>query len=84
LTRENGRSFSLLEMAYPTDAHQLLLESVGKEEIALTFRLMHENLERGVIRRLRVATWFLPREDDLQIAAELFRDLLHAKPPLTT
>ncbi len=84
LTRENGRPYSLLEMAYPTDAHELLLESVGTDEVAVTFRLMHENLERGVIRRLRVATWFLPREDDLQIAAELFRDLLQAEPPLTT
>jgi hypothetical protein len=40
-------------------------------------------LEKGAIRRLRFRGAFLPRENDLQRAAQLFTDLAADSPPLT-
>ena len=50
----------------------------------ITSKLFPERLEKGVIRRGRICAWFLPREADLAIAAELFRRFVSQPPPLTT
>jgi len=38
---------------------------------------------KGVIRRLRLRGAFLPRENDLQRAAQFFTELATETPPLT-
>lgn len=84
LVRGDNESFSYLEMAYPTDPFEFWVQRDAQAGVNLGFRLMHEHLEKGVIRRLRVAAWYVPRQNDMQLAADLYRKLLQAEPPLTT
>ena len=77
---------SYVEMVYPTDQGGFRLGS--REDVSqgwrCHFHLFDEPLEKGVIRRARVAGWFLPREQDQLAATALFQDFLQASPPLTT
>ena len=46
--------------------------------------LLHQPLEKGVIRRARICGWFMPAENDLQTAVELARRFVDEPLPLTT
>ena len=84
LVRAEDETFSYLEMAYPTDPFEFWVSRGADQQLAMGFRLLEEHLEKGVIRRFRVAAWFIPRGNDMQLAADLYRELLQADPPLTT
>lgn len=81
-------TLSYAEMVHPGDFVAVELEStdataVGGQRLKLTWRLFPERLEKGVIRRCRIAGWFLPREGDQQASAEIFRRMLLEPLPLT-
>ena len=77
--------FAYLEMVHPTDfvATQVELNKWG--ESWATTRLFSERLEKGVIRRARIAGWHLPRKSDVQGSAwDLFTQFAAEPLPLTT
>ena len=86
LFRLAGGSVSYVEMVYPGDLHGCWLDARHdpSDGWACGYRLLQENLEKGVIRRARVAGWFLPRDDDERVALSLLHEFLQSPPPLTT
>jgi hypothetical protein len=81
-------ALSYAEMVHPGDFVSVGLEQMpsdapGNPQLKLTWRLFPERLEKGVIRRCRVAGWFLPRENDQQQSADLFRRMVEEPLPLT-
>lgn len=81
--RSSVGNWSYAEMTHPLDrgTWQLARSPDGKTKIERT--LGGDFMEKGVIRRLRVRGAFLPREDDLEQAAQLFTELAAETPPLT-
>jgi hypothetical protein len=77
---------SYAEMVYPTDLGCFWLRDRPAEQGGWQcgYRLLHENLEKGVIRRARLAGWLLPREEDGSTAVALFQSFLRSPLPLTT
>jgi hypothetical protein len=82
---EAGISYA--EMVHPGDFVSARLEgnpaADGAGQLTLVWTLFPESLEKGVIRRSRIAGWLLPSENDLAHAAELFRQFVEAPLPLT-
>jgi hypothetical protein len=81
-------SLSYAEMVHPGDfvSAQLDASSTATRPgtlFKLTWRLFPEPLEKGVIRRCRIAGWFLPRDNDQQRSADLFRQFVEEPLPLT-
>lgn len=77
--------FAYLEMVHPSDfvATQVELNKWG--ETWATTRLFSERLEKGVIRRARIAGWHLPRKSDVLDSAWGLYTQFAAEPlPLTT
>ncbi len=77
--------FAYVEMVHPADfvATQVELNKWG--ESWATTRLFSERLEKGVIRRARIAGWHVPRKSDvLNTAAELYAKFAAEPLPLTT
>jgi hypothetical protein len=56
--------------------------SPGDAALRLRHRLLWQPLEKGVILRARVRGIFLPRQDDMRIAAACYRQFVVADPPL--
>jgi hypothetical protein len=78
-------AFAYLEMVHPSDfvATQVELNKWG--ETWATTRLFSERLEKGVIRRARIAGWHLPRKTDVLDSAWGLYTQFAAEPlPLTT
>ncbi|MCE9527530.1 MAG: hypothetical protein K8R36_15920 [Planctomycetales bacterium] len=78
-------SFAYIEMVHPADfvATQVELNKWG--ESWATTRLFSERLEKGVIRRARIAGWHVPRKSDvLATAADLYAKFAAEPLPLTT
>jgi hypothetical protein len=78
-----GGKISYAEFAEPNDFRQLVVEhadGVCRSE----WELFAEFLEKGVIRRAQLHAAFLPRENDISMAAELCRGLSSRPLPLTT
>jgi len=84
--RPSDEQYSYAEMIHPTDFHSLVLQLqlTATPRLTITSRLFPERLEKGVIRRSRICGWFLPRDYDLQLAAELYHRFVNEPPPLTT
>ena len=77
--------FAYVEMVHPADfvATQVELNKWG--ETWATTRLFSERLEKGVLRRARIAGWHVPRKSDvLGTAAELYAKFAAEPLPLTT
>ena len=70
-------------MTHPLDQGAWRLARSEDGKILMRRNLGGSFLEKGVIRRLRFRGAFLPRENDLQRAAQLFTDLAAETPPLT-
>ncbi len=86
LFRSPKASFSYVEMVHPTDfaAAQLSLDDAAHNVIRLTHHLFPEHLEKGVIRRGRIRSLFVPRDTDQQTAFEHYQTFATSPPPLTT
>ena len=77
--------FAYVEMVHPADfvATQVELNKWG--ESWATTRLFSERLEKGVIRRARLAGWHISRKSDVQdISWALYRQFAAEPLPLTT
>ncbi|NOY30019.1 MAG: hypothetical protein GXP28_07510 [Planctomycetes bacterium] len=77
--RSLDKNWSYAEMAHPTDLGDWQIDEKG----AVLRTLGGAFLEKGVIRRLRLRGAFLPRDKDLQLAAECLAELAAEAPPLT-
>jgi hypothetical protein len=83
LFRPSVWQVSYLEMIQPSDRagrELTLIESLP----GVRWRLFPESLEKGVIRRGRVRGLFVPRANDIEIAAQCYEAFLAAPPPLST
>jgi hypothetical protein len=81
--RLSGLSLSYIEMVHPADfRHDELMPGPARGALRLEHRLFPQTLEKGVILRARVRGAFVPRADDLRIAAESYRAFASAEPPL--
>ena len=74
---------SYVEIMPAGDFHATRVLTDGKNA-AFEWRLFAEFLEKGVIRRARVHTAILPRENDIEIAAACCKAIDSLKLPLTT
>jgi hypothetical protein len=83
--RDGERRVSYAQLVHPTDfvsARVVTDHTPGRWGVAST--LFPERLEKGVIRRGRICGWFLPAENDLEIAVKLARQFVDEPLPLTT
>lgn len=83
LIRLKGRPISFLEMVHPSDDRGATITRTD-EQLATSYPVLTERLEKGVIRRSRLRALFLPRENDSAVAAELYRRFATSPAPLTT
>jgi hypothetical protein len=83
LWRLAGGKISYAEFAEANDFRQLVVDHTDGD-CRSEWELFAEFLEKGVIRRARLHAAFLPRENDVALAAELFRSLGSRPLPLTT
>jgi hypothetical protein len=84
LWRLHGVQVSYIEIAEANDFRQLTIERDDRGSCRADWELFAEFLEKGVIRRARLQAAFLPRENDVQLAADLCRSLESRPLPLTT
>ena len=84
LWRLPGGRLSYAEITPASDFHQLSVIRHESGEFQSRWELFAEFLEKGVIRRARLHSLFLPRENDVQLAAESCRTLQSRPLPLTT
>jgi hypothetical protein len=64
--------------------HTTAEETISPDAVILGHRLFDESLEKGVIRRTRVAGAFVDRQNDLTRAARLYSHFAQAEPVLTS
>jgi hypothetical protein len=85
--RNERAGFSYAELVHPSDFVAASIDAdrrAGGDVFAVRSTLFPERLEKGVIRRARVAGWFLPLENDLTAAAALAQAFVGEPLPLTT
>jgi hypothetical protein len=81
LVRDDNQPWSYLEMTHPTD---LGCWRVSRADgVRMVRELGGEFQEKGVIRRLRVRSVFMARENDEKTAARLIAEFAASEPPLT-
>jgi hypothetical protein len=77
--------FAYVEMVHPADFVSSRVELNKWGETWATTHLFSERLEKGVIRRARIAGWHIPRKSDVLRAAQELYAAFAAEPlPLTT
>ncbi len=81
--RLHGCDASYAEMVVPADFQGGRVQQTP-ECTRLAYELFPESLEKGVIRRGRIRSLFLPRQRDAQAAWDVYEDLCTGTPPLTT
>ena len=79
-----GGQISYAEFATASDFQQLTVEVAPNNLCTSHWQLFADFLEKGVIRRARLQATFLPRENDVTLAAEFARSLASRPLPLTT
>lgn len=80
----NGAEFSYVQMVFPSDFSTASVQWTPSQETILNCELFPESLEKGVIRRARIRGFFVPRANDLAIAADLYNEFSASPLPLTT
>jgi hypothetical protein len=83
LWRLPGDEWSYAEIMPTSDFRRLSVER-DNHQASTQWELFSEFLEKGVIRRARLQAMFLPREDDVQLAAECCQAIERRPLPLTT
>ncbi len=78
-------SLSLLVMVQPGDlqAGRAVIDPAEPHRVALVCNLLHEHLEKGVIRRVWQRVALIDSARDLEVAGELYRAFERAEPSLT-
>lgn len=84
LWRLPGGELSYAEVMPTSDFRQLAVGRTANGEIQSGWELFAEFLEKGVIRRARLQSVFMPRENDVQLVAECCRMIENRPLPLTT
>jgi hypothetical protein len=84
LWRLPGGQVSYVEIAEANDFRQLVIERGDRGGCRADWELFAEFLEKGVIRRAWLQAAFLPRKNDVELAAVLCRGLESRPLPLTT
>ena len=78
-----AKGTSYAEMVFPSDFLGARVQNhQGKSQ--LTYRMFPEFLEKGVIRRGRIRSFFMPTDGDVEWAIGAYKRLREADPPLTT
>ncbi len=85
LWRLPGDEFSLVQLVVPGDVASIRrsLDATSKVR-RCELCLLDEHLEKGVIRRIRLGLWRVPRPNDVALARQLCERFLNAPLPLTT
>lgn len=80
---ETHPNLSYAEMVHPSDfvKADIYLNVPGGTE--LRHDLFPESLEKGVIRRARLRSYWLARRGDEELAAKKYQQLIKSSPPLT-
>jgi hypothetical protein len=81
LHRPSDADYSFFQLLHPSD---LSSSSHGTNPLRAEFRLFGESLEKGVIRRARIAAGWIGRDADLVTAERYVQQLAAESPPLTT
>ncbi|MEX0599465.1 MAG: hypothetical protein WD205_02405, partial [Rhodothermales bacterium] len=84
LWRLAGGKLSYAEIVPESDFRQLTVERDADGVASVHWDLFAEFLEKGVIRRARIQGAFLPRQDDIELAAACCRAIDRRALPLTT
>jgi hypothetical protein len=84
LFRQLGMHLSYVEMIHPADFcyTELLQGPVGQYHSYIGHKLFSTELEKGVMLRSRLRGVFVPRIDDIRIAAECYAAFAAGDPPL--
>jgi hypothetical protein len=84
LLRPQQHPLSVATAVHPADFHQAELSPLQRAAgCQLRYWLFPENLEKGVIRRARIRTWFVPRDGDAAAACGLYSSFLSDPLPLS-
>jgi hypothetical protein len=84
LQRLVGAPVSYAEIMPASDFRALTIRYISDGACQTSWELFADFLEKGVIRRARMQSIFLPRENDLAVAAELCQEIDKRRLPLTT
>lgn len=86
LYRPHGSAWTLVQTAYPRDLlrYSVRSESQGASVSSqiVDWELLDEHLEKGVIRRVQAALWWVPRAEDESEAERLYDTFVASAPPL--
>lgn len=83
LLRHAGLDLTYAEAIDPSDFCGVELSQTDQRRVRVTWRLFSHFLEKGVIRRGRLCSMLVPRDNDAQHAVRLFREFLASELPLT-
>jgi hypothetical protein len=83
ISRFRGVPLSYIEIMPAGDFHAISFRA-GEAGMAFEWRLFAEFLEKGVIRRARIHTAIVPRDNDIEIAAACCKAIDGLELPLTT
>lgn len=81
--RFSGAAVSYAELMPTSDFYEFIIDR-GAGAIGSRWRLFGEFLEKGVIRRARLQSLVIPRENDIQLVAEACDTIERLPLPLTT
>ena len=84
LLRLSGTSFTYAEAIDPSDYCGVELSRSDRGGLRLTWRLFSHFLEKGVIRRGRLCSMLVPRDNDAHHAVRCYRNFVASELPLTT
>ena len=84
LWRLPGGELSYTEVMPTSDFRRLSVDRAASGQFQSHWELFAEFLEKGVIRRARLQSLFLPRENDVQLTAEACQAIEKRPLPLTT
>jgi hypothetical protein len=84
LQRLAGTALSYAEIMPASDFRQLAIRQAADGTCEITWELFADFLEKGVIRRARLQSALVPRENDVVAASALCQAIDHQRLPLTT
>jgi hypothetical protein len=79
-----GMPVSYVEIMPAGDFRELAIRYISDGSCQTSWELFADFLEKGVIRRARMRSVFVPRQNDLEIAETLCREINQQRLPLTT
>ncbi|MBX9789277.1 MAG: hypothetical protein K2Y37_10210 [Pirellulales bacterium] len=84
-TEPGTEPLSLLVMVQPRDLHlgRAIVDPAEPQRVAIVCQLLHEHLEKGVIRRVWQRAAILDSSRDRDVAGELYREFAETEPSLT-